>query len=272
MLDEQNVDDDLQEEAETKTEEEEVVAFFGDEEDEISEEEVEEKKEEEKKPEIKPEITEAEKEYMTKIKQLEKEKKGLNTALHQARQHKKTAKKETEEVLTPDQIKTLLKEHAGDEEVLYNIVQYMSEQTNKEQIDATELNMVKTQHDAYVVEHWPDMADETSELSQKVDATMTRLRVENHPMNKYIAISALITEELPNIRKAAYEQGLAAGKKGGKKTPVTKKNKTNVLTPAGIKSTKTKKSNLSDNLVKTAKQMGLSKAQQKIYARLLDNK
>jgi hypothetical protein len=86
-----------------------------------------------------------------------------------------------------------------------------------------------------------------------------------------LAISALICEELPQLKKEAYDLGVkeALSKKGEK---TRKKNiKENILSPKGSGAGDDPGS-LTGSLASTAKQMGLSKAQRKIYSRLIEAK
>lgn len=204
-----------------------------------------------------------------RITQLETEKRNLNVALHQARQERKPKQEAPPETLTPDQIKQLLKEHGDDPEVMYNLVQYIAGQSSREQTNVNELSQLKKQSDNYVYQRWPSMADESSELFQKTHETAKSLRVADHPLGDYLALATLICEELPNIQKQSYEEGRTSALKG--KAEKTRKQtiKTNVLTPSGSGKEKETGGELPSEFLATAKQMGMSPSQRKVYATLV---
>lgn len=198
------------------------------------------------------------------LEQLKLDKKNLNIALHQARQERKKKSTETEEeVLTDTQLQEILAEHKDDPEVMLNVVKYMSQKTTKDQTDVAQVAETKAQYDSYVLDRWPDMRDETSELSQHVAQSKLQLQIDNHPMGDYLALGASILEELPNLQKASYEQGVADSKNGTVETKRKEKIKSNTLTPSGKKTVV--KGSIPASSLKTAKQMGLTPSQFKIY-------
>ena len=213
------------------------------------------------------------KNLQAQVTKLEGDKRNLNTALHQARQDKKTKKADAEpgEQLTNDQIEDLIKDHADDPKVMANIIGYIAEQSAKNQVTVSEVAQLKKETDAYMATRWPDIVDENSALHQRVTASRKALNIENHPMADYLAVSALICEELPQLQKEAYDRGTkeALGKKGEKNR---KKNvKENILSPKGSGGDDDP-GNLTSSMNSTVKQMGLSKSQRKIYSRIIGDK
>lgn len=204
-----------------------------------------------------------------RITQLETEKRNLNVALHQARQERKTKQETPQDTLSPDQIKQLLKEHGDDPEVMYNLVQYIAGQSSREQTNVNELSQLKKQSDSYVYQRWPSMADESSELFQKAKETAKGLRIADHPMGDYLALTSLVCEELPNIQKQSYEEGRADALKGKAEKTRKRTVKTNVLTPSGSGKEKETGGELPSEFLATAKQMGMSPSQRKVYATLV---
>lgn len=204
-----------------------------------------------------------------RMNQLESDKKGLQTALHQARQKnkkKKDSESDEDVVFNDEQLVGMIEEHGNDPETMLRIFKQVATQTTNDKTNAEEISKIKNTHDTYVSERWPDIDNPDSDLSKKVNQALKTLRVENHPMGNYLALSVMVTEELPNIQAEAYERGKADAMKD---KGVSSKKKVNNLTPSGNKKS-SKKSKLDGKLLKTANQIGLDERQRKIYAKLIN--
>jgi hypothetical protein len=215
--------------------------------------------------------------YEKKIKDLESHVSNLNRAVHQYRQKEKETKKEEENPLTPEQLRAMFKEHKDDPETLFNIVAYMSEQSakqaGKEALDVEEIKKMKTIHDDVVSKRWPDLEKEGSQLRTQTDKLKKAFRLETHPMSDYLVVSAMISDQLPQIQQAAYEKGKADALKGKAEENRKKDVKDGKLSPAKSgASDKPNKALLSGSYAEVAKQMGLTKSQQEIYAKLVNKK
>jgi hypothetical protein len=224
-------------------------------------EEVKEEKTKDKKPPS--DVDELKKE----IYELKTLKNNLQRALSQARQEKKQPS--SQEVLSPAQVKQIIAEHGDNPEVMYNIVQYVASQSTNKQLDANRVSAMRSEHDKYISQRWPEMADEDSQLSVLAKDTMGSLQLENHPLGKYLALSSLICEQLPNYQKMAYEQGKADALKGKAEKGRQKGVKADVITPAGSGRKAQGGDNLPEQFVQTASQLNMTPGQRKIYARLV---
>lgn len=216
--------------------------------------------------------TDSTEEVNNKVKKLESHIVGLNKALHEARQNVKEHKEVAETPpLTQQQLRQMFNEHKDDPEVLYNLVEYMTNQAAKkgtdDAVDATELSRKKAEHDKIVRSHWPDLDIPTSELRTQTDQIKRTLDIGEHPFGDYMAMGAMIIDQLPKITQDAYEKGKAEALKDKTNNQRQADIKQDKLTPSGKKVAKS--DDLSDNFKATAKQMGLTSAQQKIYARLV---
>jgi hypothetical protein len=252
----------------SEQEEESVAEFVGDGEEEKSpsseeEEEQHEKVEtkEDKKPPEKKELSETEK----RLERLEKENKRLGYELRKSRKAVKKEEK-SEEVLSDDQIKAIIKEHSNDPEVMLNVSKYISEQAAKRQVDVTEEALIRREADKNVYQRWPDLADEASDLSQRYEEIVPTLRLDGHPMQRYLTMCSMVTEGLPGIKQAEYERGKADGlaEKAEKKRHESVKKDT--LTPSGKKAVPSDSKKLTSSQAESLDRLGLTPAQRKIAA------
>ena len=198
----------------------------------------------------------------------------LNQALHKTRKEK-AAPKEEAEALTKEQLKTLMKEHADDPETLYNITEYIASQAAKkhstEAIDAQRLSQLKTETEKVIYERFPQLNDDSSQDVQVVNATKERLHIGDHPASTYLAASVIVAEAMPKQLEDAYNRGRADGLKGLADKNRKKNVKETALTPPK-KPASQKPSGLTGTMKQTAKQMGLTDAQAKLYASFVNKK
>jgi len=207
-----------------------------------------------------------------RVKELESHITDLNKALHEARQITKKHKEVAETPpLTKQQLQQMFKDHGDDPETMYNLVEYMTTQAAKkgteDAVDATEISRRKAEHDKIVNSQWPDLSDSTSQLRTQANQVKDHLGIGDHPFGDYMAMGAIIVDQLPKITKEAYEKGKSEALKERTEEQRQKDVKQGKLTPTGKKMAAT--IDLGDNFKTTAKQMGLTSAQQKIYARLI---
>lgn len=231
---------------------------------------------EEKKAADKGEVTD---EKEQKIQNLEKQLNQLGYAYRQMQkqqqQKQEAPKQDEEEALTPDQLKSLMAEHKDDPATLYNIMEYIGKQSaksaSKETMNAQHVARLKQQVDGYVSQAFPELQDESSPARHKVNEIKNAFMLKDHPAGDYFAASAFIADNIETIKKQAYEQGRQDGVKG----KAEGKRKENVADTAPVSSKKAppkKSGNLSGAHAQTAKQMGLTPSQQKIYQTLVAKK
>jgi len=204
---------------------------------------------------------------------------NLNKAIYQKRKANKELKASKEEKpevqLSHDQLKQLFREHADDPDALCDMVDHMIKQGmakgTQEAVDVTELSRRKQIHDNYVYNAWPDLAKEDSELRTQANTVRDTLGIDNHPMGDYLAMGAILVEQLPNIQKEAYEKGKADALKvkadGQRKQGI----KDNALTSPGIPA-KSSGDGLTDSQRETMNMFNMSDERKKIYIRLLKKK
>lgn len=239
-----DVDEDLQEEEIIEDLDDEPVAFVDD--GKIVDEE------EEEEEEVNP--------FEAEVEQLRQEKKNLNTALHQARDKEKKRKAEAEEetpYYTDEQLKEMWDEADGDRDALFTIMSYRNTRDSKHSMDADKLEQVKAQHDAYMLENWPFMSDEDSEVCQHVQNMKESLQLEDNPIGDYLSLGVSVLEELDDIKQLSYDQGVKDAKSGTVEVEKNRKGKikSNSLTPSGKKTVV--KGSMSASSKEVAKRLGI---------------
>jgi hypothetical protein len=204
--------------------------------------------------------------------------KDLNKALHQERKKSKETKTEDETPLTPTQLRELLKEHHDDPDMMFNIMDYMAKQAAKgvkvEAINETQVATTKKDVDSTLLEQFPDLAKDDSELRQDVETIKERFFIDkSHPLSDFLSIAAMSLINLPKALENAKDEGKREAL-GEKAEATRKKNvKETKLTPKGKVTGKASKlAGLSPDQAATATQIGLTGNQLKIYARLLKKK
>jgi len=210
-----------------------------------------------------------------KVTKLEEDKKNLNTALHQARQTKKTTKlDDVAAPLTRSQLKQILEENPGDQEAQFNVLEYLAEQVargvSSEAINTTEINRKKGELDTFLAERYPDIKIPGSGIREEIDETKDTLGLGNHPYGDYFAVAARVLDELPDLLKKAYEDG-----KSGKLKKDTEDARTDAINKGKLPSSKKgtgKTESLSKEQDETFTQMGLSESQRKIAKKLVAKK
>lgn len=209
----------------------------------------------------------------------------LQTQITQLRQELSQEKKEEEpaSAFTPEQLKQLMKDHANDPEVMYNIINHMTKEAAKkgtsEAVDSVEEVRKKAEHDTFVSQKYPALSDPSSGLREQVDSVKGGLGIGDHVQGDYMAISCLINEKLPDITKEAYEKGKADALKGKKdpepKTTEEKKQpdkKKIGLTPTSTVQKGKEEASFTNGQEETIKKLKLNPKQQKLYASFMRKK
>lgn len=164
-------------------------------------------------------VEKVESQEAVKIRELESKMSQLTRALHLERQKKQKEKEQTQEdVIPPDKLKAIIKEHGDDPETLFNVFDYMSrqaaKQVGKDTIDAQKMSQMKQANDAFVSTRWPALNEPDSDLRIKVDETKNELGLGNHPMADYLATSALVAVHMDDLKTQWYEAGRQAALSG----------------------------------------------------------
>jgi hypothetical protein len=173
-------------------------------------------KEDEKEPEkkeVKPsEPTQKEKEYEERLSRLERDKSDLKKALHESRQEKKKAKEsEPQAVLTDAELMKIVEEHKDDPKVMFNAVAYKMQQAMKtgkaEAVNEVEIKGKQGQLNAILKERIKEFDDESSEPRNLISRAKTDFNLDEHPFGDFLAASAAVYMDLPNIAKGWIEEG-----------------------------------------------------------------
>lgn len=174
----------------------------------------EEVKEEVKKPEKKeakpPEPSPKEKDWEDRLTRLERDKKDLQKALHEARQERK-AKKEPEAVLTDAELMKIVEEHKDDPKVMFNAVAYKMQQAMKtgkaEAVNEIEIKGKQNELNSILRTRIKDFENEASEPRVIIGKAKTDFNLDEHPFGDFLAAAAAVYIDLPNIAKGWMEEG-----------------------------------------------------------------
>ena len=211
--------------------------------------------------------------YKSKIGELEGHIRNLNIALSQERSEKKELKAADEEPLTESQLRQLYREHKDDPDTLFNIMQYQIKQGAKkageESVNAADMSRKRAAVDQYLGTYWPAMNDPTSKLRQTVDNAKRALNLEDHPIGDMAGLGLAVLDGLPTLQKTWYEQGKEDGLKDKSEEKRKESVKQSKAAPSGKKSGPKTSKQLTGQALETARQMGLSKNQMKIYSSFL---
>uniref|UniRef100_A0A6M3J099 Uncharacterized protein n=1 Tax=viral metagenome TaxID=1070528 RepID=A0A6M3J099_9ZZZZ len=239
-------------------------------------EEIEEESEEKLSEKEEPSLDEKCKILEGKLTERETHIKNLNVALHQARQTKKADKPDEDTPLTREQLMAVFKEHQDNPETLFNVVEYMAKQYGKKAessaIDATKIAQKKSDIDNRLLQAYPDLAKDDSDLRTGVNLVKTEMGIDDHPYGDLFALGAMTMNNLDVLLKQAREEGKQEALKGKVEDKRKEAVKKNALTPKGKTDSKTMVTGLTKDQESTAKQMGLKGNQLKIYARLITKK
>lgn len=210
------------------------------------------------------------------VQTLRDKKTELNTALHQARQAKKTDKADdADSVLTESQLKQILEDNPDDTDAQFKVLKYLSQQVAKgvsaDSINAAEVAKNKQHFETFLTGRYPDINVPDSAIRKEVDQTKTFLDLNDHPYGDYFAVACSVLDQLPEILKDAYEDG-----KKGKARLDTEDARTESINKGKLPVSKKGQSSDSPGLTKeqaeTFKQMGLSKSQIAIAQKLVGKK
>jgi len=207
-----------------------------------------------------------------KVKDLEKDKKR---AFYEARQVKKTPETTPPGAkLTDSQIKQILVDNKDDPDTLMNVVKYIAEESARgvstETVNAAEMTRKKGELDGFLAERYPDIDTPGSDIRIEVDKAKKDLGMEKHPFGDYFAVASRVLEDLPDLLENAYKKG--KGETGTEDAEdKRKKDIASKKLPASKKRSVTGEE-LTGTQAEAAKQLGLTKGQEKIYKKLVAKK
>jgi hypothetical protein len=200
--------------------------------------------------------------------------KNLNAGAYKMRkalEAKDTTDKDEDGKFTDTQLLGMLREHKDDDAVQLQIMKHVSEESSKKieakVVDAAEIAATKKQVDSFITKNWPEINEEGSDLRKDVDEAKKMLRIEDHPYSDYLGIAAALVTNLPDMITAAEERGKSAKIKDKNETNRKQSIKDNKLSDKGRKIGAEVK--LPAQAQATAKQLGLTKSQIKIYKQML---
>jgi hypothetical protein len=200
--------------------------------------------------------------------------KNLNAGAYKMRkalEAKDTTDKDEDGKFTDTQLLGMLREHKDDDAVQLQIMKHVSEESSKKieakVVDAAEIAATKKQVDSFITKNWPEINEEGSDLRKDVDEAKKMLRIEDHPYSDYLGIAAALVTNLPDMITAAEERGKSAKIKDKNETNRKQSIKDNKLSNKGKKTGAEVK--LPAQAQETAKQLGLTKSQIKIYKQML---
>ena len=207
----------------------------------------------------------------------------LNKALSQARIINQRLRKEMEggkkkegadEFLTDDQAKSILEEHGNDWDTVFRVMNHQAAKAaakaRGEVVNELETKQTLERINAYLQQEWPDVLNEDSAIANDVQTTMDKLGIAANPFGRFLAGGAMLmtnwkkilADKEAAIRKEVLgEKAESARKEVVKKTGLTAKTASDKRGTPGV--------SLPANLEDRAKQMGMTKRQKEIYARLV---
>jgi len=207
----------------------------------------------------------------SEIEQLKNDKSNLNKALHKTRQKSKEVKEE--EVLSKDQLKSILSENEGDPEAMLRVLEYSAEQIAKkvssDTVSSAELKKLERESNDMLIGMYPSLAEESSDMRRAIDETKAHYGIENNPLGDLYATGIRVLNSLPSLIDAAEARGKEAGKKG-----IAESNRKKSIKDSDLdlgKNVKTAKG-LSDTEAAAESQLNLTEGQKKIYKQLVGKK
>lgn len=205
---------------------------------------------------------------------LKEKKKNLERALHQERQGKKATAKEgkDETPLNDDQLIQILRDNP-DPETQLRVARYVANLEAKKAKDIAIADVGTSQRsramNQFLSENYPSLYEDGSETRTDIDSVKVNLGIVDHPYGDFFAVGTRVLENLSKITKDAYERGKQDALAGKAEENRGKKIEEASLTPKG-KGTGGKNGveGLTKEQRETAKQMGMTPSQLKIYAQL----
>jgi len=167
--------------------------------------------------------------------------KAAKRAFYGERHEKKAAKEKGDEtVLTDAEIKAIIRDNKDDPEVLFNALTYKAQQMmktgQKATIDEVEIKNKSNQFNSILKERVPDYDSPDSKAAETISKAKETFNLEDHPFADYLAASAAVYADLPNISKQWFEAGKKAALDEGADAARKKEIKNGQITPGGKRS------------------------------------
>ena len=219
--------------------------------------------------ETKAEQPDYEKQFSELASQLEQLKKENNRLGYKLRENEKKAVEPKESVFTEAQLKQLMKEHADDPEVVYEIVKQMQYQAGKSIEKSAEEKAILQNKRKELVDITnnilPGAIDEGSQIYSEIEQTRDYLGLRDSPFGDVLALSLMSLKNLPNLIENIKEQ---TKKELLSKTSDAKR-KESIKETAPTDTSKQTKRVITPSIDETAKRLGLNDRQMKRYQEIL---
>ncbi len=212
----------------------------------------------------------AEKERATldkKVAGLEKENKRLG---YQLRKADKGGNEDKEDVFTDAQLLQMMKDHADDPAVLFQVMKQMNKQSGDSVAKTAEakadVKAKRKELEEISEKVFPGVLKDDSPIHDGIQQTMSNYGLSDHPYGDVLSLGIMTITNLPsmieNAKKHAQKQGLGKAADAKRKDKI----KANNLADKGSKSTPIK---LSPGANETAKSLNMNKRQKELYQKFL---
>jgi len=215
-------------------------------------------------------------ELQERLTQQQQQISNLNKALHEERKTRQKAKEETQPVLSKEQLRKLWTEHQDDPSVLFNILEYMADQSVKkgkeDAVTEAELFGKKKDIDGFMTAQYPELYKEGSEIRGAIDKTKQELNIADHPFSDMLAMGVQTMMNLPAViqiyeaakAEAQKTKADATRKEGLKKSGTAPKGKgAPVLPPENVNRAA---------FDEVSQRLNMSPRAKKVYAQILKKK
>ena len=212
----------------------------------------------------------------TELAEVKKQNAELNKAARRAfyaeRQHKKESedKSKDDPILSDAEIKSIIKEHKDDPEVLFNAILYkvqqMAKTGTKAAVDSVEIKGRQEKlTEVLRTRIGEEFDDEASEPRQAIVKVKSIMNLDDHPYGDFLAYGATLVDLLPQLAKKWYEKGKAEALGDSANDDRRQGIEDSQLTPKGNdKPSKAKDGELTASELETAKRMGLDRNPKKM--------
>lgn len=209
--------------------------------------------------------------YVALKRELEESRREINRLGYALRKGEK--KEDTKPVFTKPQLMQLMKEHADQPEVVFQIFEEMQKMGTADATKAAEKSLdiktKRTEMEKALATSWPDYKDEGSANHQAIQSAVDEFHLEGHPFADFLSVAAMHFKSLPkiieDIKTKTKEELLKTSEKDlSLKAEEARKKKIAENKPAGkgSASNDNKPATLTASQAETAKRLGFTTKQQ----------
>jgi hypothetical protein len=138
-------------------------------------------------------------------------------------------------------------------------MEYMMNKTASEKkteaLNEVRVGQAKREMDAFLLERYPSLANDDSEMRVEVEQAKAKYGLTDHPYGDYFGVATRVMETLPDIIRQAYEKGKTDGMSHKADDKRREKISESDLTPSGKKKGDTT-GDLTPSQKETAKALG----------------